>query len=126
MQNFNQSWKFKRADVAGAEATAFDDSSWENVGLPHSFSLPYFMASKFYVGYGWYRKHFSVPSSWTGKNVSLEFQAAFQQAEIYVNGTKVGEHIGGYNGFGHPDLRSRRRLLFEFRSWPLRRPRSRQ
>ncbi len=99
VQNFNQSWKFKRADVAGAEATAFDDSSWENVGLPHSFSLPYFMASKFYVGYGWYRKHFSVPSSWTGKNVSLEFQAAFQQAEIFVNGVKVGEHIGGYNGF---------------------------
>ena len=99
MQNFNQSWKFRRADVSGAEATAFDDSAWENVGLPHSFSLPYFMASSFYVGYGWYRKHFSVPSSWTGKNVSLEFQAAFHQTEIYVNGTKVGEHIGGYNGF---------------------------
>ena len=81
IQNFNQSWKFKRADVSGAEATAFDDASWENVGLPHSFSLPYFMASKFYVGYGWYRKHFSVPSSWTGKNVSLEFQAAFDQAQ---------------------------------------------
>jgi beta-galactosidase len=99
IQNVNQSWKFKRADVSGAEASAFDDSSWENVGLPHSFSLPYFMASKFYVGFGWYRKHFSIPTSWTGKNVSLEFQAAFDQAEIFVNGTKVGEHIGGYNGF---------------------------
>ena len=99
MQNFNQAWKFKRADVSGADATAFDDSAWDNVGLPHSFSLPYFMASKFYVGYGWYRKHFSVPSSWTGKSVSLEFQAAFDQAEVYVNGTKVGEHVGGYNGF---------------------------
>ncbi len=99
MQNFNQAWKFKRADVSGADATAFDDSAWDDVGLPHSFSLPYFMASKFYVGYGWYRKHFSVPSSWTGKSVSLEFQAAFDQAQVYVNGTKVGEHIGGYNGF---------------------------
>ena len=99
MQNFNQAWKFKRADVSGADATAFDDSAWDNVGLPHSFSLPYFMASKFYVGYGWYRKHFSVPSSWTGKSVSLEFQAAFDQAQVYVNGTKVGEHLGGYNGF---------------------------
>ncbi|MEO8900071.1 MAG: glycoside hydrolase family 2 TIM barrel-domain containing protein [Polyangiaceae bacterium] len=69
------------------------------MGLPHSFSLPYFMASKFYVGYGWYRKHFAVPSSWTGKNVFLEFQGAFDQTQIYVNGTKVGEHLGGYNGF---------------------------
>ncbi|MBN1609062.1 MAG: hypothetical protein JW940_20710 [Polyangiaceae bacterium] len=99
VQNFNPSWKFKRADVSGAEATGFDDASWDDVGLPHSFDLPYFMSPKFYVGYGWYRKHFTVPSSWSGKSVSLEFQAAFDQAQIYVNGTKVGEHIGGYNGF---------------------------
>jgi len=99
VQNFNQAWKFKRADVTGADATTFDDSAWDDVGLPHSFSLPYFMASKFYVGYGWYRKHFTVPSSWTGKSVALEFQAAFDQAEIYVNGQKVGTHLGGYNGF---------------------------
>ena len=98
IQNFNQSWKFKRADVSGAEATAFDDSSWGNVGLPHSFNLPYFMG-KFYAGYGWYRKHFSVPASWSGKEVFLEFQAAFDQAVIYVNGKQVGSHIGGYNGF---------------------------
>ena len=99
VQNFNQAWKFKRADVTGAEATTFDDAAWDDVGLPHSFSLPYFMASKFYVGYGWYRKHFAVPSSWTGKSVALEFQAAFDQAEIYVNGKKAGAHLGGYNGF---------------------------
>ena len=99
VQNFNQAWRFKRADVTGAEATTFDDAAWDDVGLPHSFSLPYFMASKFYVGYGWYRKHFAVPSSWTGKSVALEFQAAFDQAEIYVNGKKAGAHLGGYNGF---------------------------
>jgi len=98
-QNFNQSWKFKRADVSGGEATAFDDSSWGNVGLPHSFNLPTFMSTKFYVGYGWYRKHFTVPTSWSGKSVFLEFQAAFDQAQIYVNGKQIGQHIGGYNGF---------------------------
>jgi beta-galactosidase len=99
IQNFNQSWKFKRADVTGAEATSFDDSSWSDIGLPHSFNLPYFLNAKFYAGYGWYRKHFTVPDSWSGKNVALEFQAAFDQAQIYVNGKQVGEHIGGYNGF---------------------------
>ncbi|HEY5957332.1 MAG TPA: glycoside hydrolase family 2 TIM barrel-domain containing protein, partial [Polyangiaceae bacterium] len=36
---------------------------------------------------------------WSGRSVFLEFQAAFDQAEIYVNSKKVGEHIGGYNGF---------------------------
>jgi hypothetical protein len=99
IQNFNQSWKFKRADVTGADATAFDDSAWDNIGLPHSFGLPYFASTKFYVGYGWYRKHFTVPASWSGKSVFLEFQAAFDQAVISVNGKQVGQHIGGYNGF---------------------------
>jgi len=99
VQNFNQSWKFKRADVTGADATAFDDSSWDNIGLPHSFGLPYFASTKFYVGYGWYRKHFTVPASWSGKSVFLEFQAAFDQAQIYINGKQVGQHNGGYNGF---------------------------
>ncbi len=56
-------------------------------------------STKFYVGYGWYRKHFTVPSTWLGKSVFIEFQAAFDQAQIYVNGKQVGQHIGGYNGF---------------------------
>lgn len=42
---------------------------------------------------------FGVPASWSGKSVSLEFQAAFDQAQICVNGKQVGGHIGGYNGF---------------------------
>ncbi len=105
IQNFNQSWKFKRSDVTGADATDFDDASWNDIGLPHSFNLPYFINAKFYVGYGWYRKHFTVPANWAEKSVFLEFQAAFDQAQIYVNGKQVGEHIGGYNGFSIDDQR---------------------
>ncbi|MEI6078183.1 MAG: glycoside hydrolase N-terminal domain-containing protein, partial [Verrucomicrobiota bacterium] len=88
--NFNQSWKFKLGDYAGAEAVSFSDSAWSSIGLPHSFSQPYFLWSQFYTGYGWYRKHFTAPAEWTGKRIFLEFQAAFQDAQIYVNGTLVG------------------------------------
>jgi hypothetical protein len=96
---FNRSWKFTLADPPGAEALSYDDSSWEDVGLPHSFGVPSFMPKPFYAGYGWYRKRFAVPASWSGKSLSIEFEAAFDQAEIFVNGQKVGGHIGGYNGF---------------------------
>ena len=110
--NLNQFWKFIRSDASGAQAVAFDDSSWGNVGLPHSFSVPYFMTPSFYVGYGWYRIHFTVRSSWSGKSVFLEFQGAFDQTQVYVNGTQAvscsaaactstGEHLGGYNGFSY-------------------------
>ena len=97
--NFNQSWAFQLGDVPGAQAADYSDSAWENIGLPHSFSLPYFAADKFYVGYGWYRKHFDVPAAWAGKRVNLEFDGVFQVAEVFVNGRRVGEHKGGYTGF---------------------------
>lgn len=62
--NFNRDWVFLLGDKSGAEAVKFDEASWEHVGLPHSFSLPYFAATNaFYVGYGWYRKHFDIPTS---------------------------------------------------------------
>jgi hypothetical protein len=95
----NREWKFQLADPSGAEAPGFDDSKWGVFGLPHTFSLPYFGSSKFYTGYGWYRKHLDVPASWDGRKVFLEFDGVFRVAEVYVNGQKVGEHTGGYTGF---------------------------
>jgi beta-galactosidase len=97
--NFNQAWKFKSGDYNGAQAASYADTSWSTVGLPHSFSLPYFMSSKFYVGYGWYRKHFTAPAEWSSKRVFLEFEGAFQDTQVYVNGKSIGEHKGGYTGF---------------------------
>jgi beta-galactosidase/beta-glucuronidase len=97
--NFNREWKFQLGDVAGAAAAAFDDAKWSDANLPHSFSMPYFAADRFYVGYGWYRKHFNVPKALSGKRVNLEFDGVFQVAEVFVNGQRIGEHQGGYTGF---------------------------
>jgi beta-galactosidase len=97
--NVNREWKFQLGDVAGADASTFDDSKWDAANLPHSFSMPYFAADRFYVGYGWYRKHFEVPAAWSGQRVGLEFDGVFQVAEVFVNGRRIGEHKGGYTGF---------------------------
>ena len=99
VSNFNREWAFQLGDVSGAEAVTFDDAKWDHFGLPHSFSMSYFRADRFYVGYGWYRKRFDVPARWAGKRVNLEFDGAFQDAEVFVNGERVGEHKGGYTGF---------------------------
>ena len=98
--NFNRQWKFQLGDVSGADAPGFDDARWDDANLPHSFSMPYFAADRFYVGYGWYRKHFAAPPDWVQQErVNLEFDGAFQVAELFVNGRRVGEHQGGYTGF---------------------------
>ena len=97
--NFNRAWKFQLGDVTDAAAPAFDDAKWNDANLPHSFSMPYFAADRFYVGYGWYRKHFDLPKAWSSKRVNLEFDGVFQVAEVFVNGQRIGEHQGGYTGF---------------------------
>lgn len=98
-QIINPGWKFTLGDPSGAQAVGYNDASWRDVNLPHSFSLPYFLSSKFYTGYGWYRRHFTVSSAWSGERIFLQFEAAFQDAQVYVNGTLIGEHLGGYTGF---------------------------
>jgi beta-galactosidase/beta-glucuronidase len=93
--NFNRDWKFKLGDYPGAEAPTYKDSDWSAIGLPHSFSIPYFLSKDFYIGYGWYRKSFDCKPEWANKRIFLQFEAAFQDAEVYVNGSRIGEHKGG-------------------------------
>lgn len=97
--SFDAGWRFTLGDVPGAAKPGFDDATWSRTGLPHSFSMPYFQASSFYTGYGWYRKTFTLPRGANGRRLSLEFEGAFQDAEVFVNGTPVGRHRGGYTGF---------------------------
>jgi Beta-galactosidase/beta-glucuronidase len=99
----NAAWKFYKGDATGAEATGFADTAWTNVNLPHVFDTPYYSLKKgvfWYVGYGWYRKHINVQAEWkASKRIVLEFEAAFQVAQVYVNGKLQGEHQGGFTGF---------------------------
>lgn len=97
--NINAEWKYSKGDIMGAEQMNYDDSNWEQVGLPHSFSIPYFMSSSFYVGYGWYRKHFQLTEKDLARKLFLEFDGVFQEAEVFVNGKLAGKHTGGYTGF---------------------------
>ncbi len=47
----------------------------------------------------WYRRSFHVPSSWKGRRILLHFGAVDWAARVFVNGTHVGDHRGGYDAF---------------------------
>jgi len=47
----------------------------------------------------WYRRTFEVPQGWKGKRVLLHFGAVDWEATVYVNGTEIGVHRGGYDAF---------------------------
>ena len=47
----------------------------------------------------WYKREFTVPSKWDGNKILLHFGAVDWQADVWVNGVKVGMHTGGYTPF---------------------------
>ena len=47
----------------------------------------------------WYKKEISIPSKLRKNNVLLHFGAVDWQADVFVNGKKVGTHRGGYDPF---------------------------
>jgi len=97
--NIDRGWKFLLGDEPKASDPSFDDSKWQYVNLPHSFSEPYFRSPDFYIGYGWYRRHVEVAAAALKGQEFLEFEGVFQDAEVWVGGKKAGEHLGGYTGF---------------------------
>ncbi|GGN76351.1 glycoside hydrolase [Actinoplanes lobatus] len=46
-----------------------------------------------------YRRTFTVPAGWAGRRVQLHFGAVDYEATVWVNGTQVATHKGGYDRF---------------------------
>jgi beta-galactosidase len=102
-------WKFIRQDVTDAQAVAFDDSAWTTVSTPHTYNdvdsyRVYANHSSgdtgTYDGPAWYRKHFKIPTSYSGGKVIVEFERIRQGARFYVNGTSVGMCEDGITACG--------------------------
>ncbi|MBR6997671.1 MAG: beta-galactosidase [Prevotella sp.] len=49
--------------------------------------------------YLWYQRTFTIPADWAGQQVLLHFGAVDYQARVYLNGSLVGTHTGGYGAF---------------------------
>lgn len=97
----------------------FDDSTWENVNLPHDWAvaLPFKQTPNGDVmshGYkpvgglypensiGWYRKTFDMSTAEdTTLRVVLTFDGVFRDSEVWVNNFYCGSHFSGYTGFSY-------------------------
>ena len=105
--NFNDHWRFNLGDASGAQAPAFNDAMWQDVTLPHDYSIDqaYTTSGEAESGYlpggvGWYRKTFTIDPTWkTTKRLSVHFDGVYMNAEVYLNGHKLGSHPYGYTAF---------------------------
>ena len=48
----------------------------------------------------WYERDFELPADWREKRICLRFGAVDHTSQVFINGTLVGEHTGGYSPFG--------------------------
>ena len=97
--NLNQDWKFIQQDAGLPESLPAD---WQTVQLPHSWNAIDGQDGNgsYDRGKYWYAKTFETPKQpLPGGKVFVEILAAGQQATVYVNGTEVTYHEGGYSTF---------------------------
>ena len=91
-------------------ATDYDDSDWLKVHLPHDglagatpsvAACPDGCSGKSYIPRHvlWYRKTFAVPLSWKGSTVWLDFDGAFRNTTVWLNGERIHNHVCGYTPF---------------------------
>ena len=76
-----------------------DGEQWENVTVPHSYNALDGPTEKYYRGKAHYRREVKVPA---GKNAFLLFEGAAQASEVYLDGTLLKAHKGGYTPFVVP------------------------
>jgi len=109
--NINLGWKFSLQDDPAASQSDFDDSRWRTVDLPHDWAYENGFAEDNaqterggYAsgGIGWYRKTLNMDAKeLTGRIITLDFDAAYMNSEVWVNGTFLGKRPYGYVSFGY-------------------------
>ncbi len=105
--------KAKAAYGDGPASVDFDDQGWRLLDLPHDWvvELPFDPQSDTGHGakgvgrafpassVGWYRRTLDIPASDLGRRITVEFDGAFRDAQVFLNGHNVGRCPSGYDGF---------------------------
>ncbi len=102
--NLNGEWEFERDRAVSGKAKGLQSVA----SLTDRIIVPFCMEStlsgigdKDFCECVWYKREITVPESWLekGKRVFLHIGACDYKTEVYVNGSFVGDHIGGYISF---------------------------
>jgi beta-galactosidase len=99
--SINSGWKF-RADFSEAYVdTAADLSGWETVCLPHANrELPYNGFDEAdYQFVSSYARDLDIGADQAGRRLFLDFGAVMAGCEAWLNGVRLGVHLGGYTPF---------------------------
>lgn len=100
--------RFHLGDEPDAWQAWYDDTGWQEVTLPHDWSvtLPFDRNCSSGTGYlpggiGWYRLHIKPDESWRGKQISICFDGIYKNSRVWCNSYYLGERPNGYISFSY-------------------------
>jgi beta-galactosidase len=108
IESFNNDWRFNLGDDSTGKLTAFDDSKWRSLVLPHDWSIEGEFSEKNPAGIGggalpggigWYRKTFTISSEDKDKLIFIDFDGVYMNSEVWINGQYLGKRPFGYISF---------------------------
>ncbi|SFS05686.1 beta-galactosidase [Granulicella pectinivorans] len=104
-------WRFKFGPESATELQTEPDATWTTVSVPHTWNRAgyYKDAPASHIntaqnvvttqGVGWYKLAFTPPANVSGMESFLQFDAASRIATVWLNGTLLGTHRGGFSRF---------------------------
>ncbi len=95
--NLNGLWKYAIQPVGKQQPTSFEGDILVPFAVESSLSGVQKRVGK--DNELWYQREFTLPTKWKNSKVLLHFGAVDWKADVWVNGMKVGQHIGGYTPF---------------------------
>jgi beta-galactosidase len=95
--NINKNWQFVLKTV---EREALAQEATQQLDLPHTWNAVDGVdgGNDYYRGLAWYVKKLEIDTEHKG-SVFLDFEGVNSVCNVYLNGTHLGRHEGGYSGF---------------------------
>ena len=94
--NLNGIWQFQPG--VGAQETVPAGDLSDHILVPFAIESAISGVKEHYPRV-WYRRHFSIPESWSAQRIRLNLGAVDYESEVFINGIRVGSHVGGYDSF---------------------------
>jgi len=108
--SMDSDWLFKLGDQPDAQRIDFEDGAWRKMNVPHDWSIEGEFDEKNQTGgagaflpsgVGWYRKHFTLPTSDSGRTIFIEFDGVMANSDVWINGVHLGKRPYGYVSFAY-------------------------
>ncbi|NWJ50337.1 MAG: glycoside hydrolase family 2 [Bacteroidetes bacterium] len=97
MLDLNGKWQFNTTPNSDFISNQKIVKSWKSIEVPGEWVMQgYEVKPNSWAGYA---RTFQIPSDWNNKAVKLRCDAVYSECEVFINGEKVGKHLGGFTAF---------------------------